>query len=98
MPGPHKIQGIGAGFIPEILDVTIYDEVIRVTNEEAFALAKRVAVCEGIPAGISSGAALSATLQIAKRAEMEGKMIVVIFPSAAERYLSTVLFEDMAEA
>ena len=94
-PGPHPIQGIGAGFVPEILATNEIDEIIQVTNEESFANARRLARMEGIPGGISSGAALAATLHIAKRPEMAGKRIVTIIPSFAERYLSTALFEGI---
>jgi cysteine synthase A len=92
-PGPHKIQGIGAGFIPEILNIDIIDDVAQVTDDEAFAWAKRAAREEGILCGISSGAALCAAEQIARRPENKGKMIIVILPSAGERYLSTPLFD-----
>jgi len=94
-PGPHKIQGIGAGFVPSILDRSILDEIICVSNETAFATARKVAAFEGIPVGISSGAALSAALKVAERPEAEGKRIVVIIPSSAERYLSTAMFEGL---
>jgi cysteine synthase A len=94
-PGPHKIQGIGAGFVPEILDTKLIDEILRVANETAFRTAREVARLEGIPVGISSGAAVAAALEVASRAEMAGKTIVVILPSFAERYLSTPLFEGM---
>lgn len=92
-PGPHKIQGIGAGFIPGILEESVIDEVLQISNETAFATARDCARLEGLPIGISSGAAIAAGLEIGQRPEMEGKMIVVILPSFAERYLSTPLFE-----
>ena len=94
-PGPHKIQGIGAGFVPSILDRGVIDEVVQVTNEDSFAMARRVAREEGIPVGISSGAALTAAFDIAARDDMAGKLIVVIIPSFAERYVSTALFEGL---
>jgi cysteine synthase A len=94
-PGPHKIQGIGAGIIPEILDTKIYDEVVIVTNDDAINTAREVAHVEGIPVGISSGAALIAALRVGARPENKGKRIVVIIPSFAERYLSTALFEGI---
>ncbi|QDG75202.1 cysteine synthase A [Labrenzia sp. PHM005] len=94
-PGPHKIQGIGAGFVPGVLDTDVFDEVITVANEDAFAAARDVAAKEGIPVGISSGAALTAAVKIGQRDDMAGKNIVVIIPSFAERYLSTALFEGL---
>ena len=95
-PGPHKIQGIGAGFAPKVLDTSIYDEIIKVSNDDAFANARLVARLEGVPVGISSGAALQAATVLGQRPENAGKNIVVIIPSFAERYLSTVLFEGLA--
>jgi cysteine synthase A len=94
-PGPHKIQGIGAGFVPGILDKSLIDEIIRIGNETAFKTAREVARLDGIPVGISSGAAIAAGLEVGGRPEMAGKTIVVILPSFAERYLSTALFEGM---
>lgn len=95
--GPHPIQGIGAGFIPDILNTGIYDEVIRVKNDDAMATARRLAKEEGVLGGISSGAAIWAALDVARRPEMKNKMIVVIIPSFGERYLSTALFAPLAE-
>ena len=92
-PGPHKIQGIGAGFVPDILDMDVVDEVVQVSSEEAFAMAPRIVKEEGIICGISCGAAMVAALQVAARPEAAGKTIVVILPDSGERYLSTALFE-----
>jgi cysteine synthase A len=94
-PGPHKIQGIGAGFVPDVLDRSVIDEVVTVGNQTAFDTARRVAKLEGIPVGISSGAAVAAALEVGSRPEMAGKNIVIIIPSFAERYLSTALFEGL---
>jgi cysteine synthase A len=95
LPGPHKIQGIGGGFVPAILDRGVMDEVIQVSNEDAFDWARKCARVEGVPVGISSGAALAAAFDVAARDEMTGKTIVTIIPSFAERYLSTALFEGL---
>jgi cysteine synthase A len=94
-PGPHKIQGIGAGFIPPIVDRSVIDDVVTISNETAFETAREAARLEGIPGGISSGAAIAAAFEVGARPEMEGKMIVTIIPSFAERYLSTALFEGL---
>ena len=94
-PGPHKIQGIGGGFVPAILDRSVMDEIVLVSNEDAFDMARKCARIEGIPVGISSGAALTAAFDVASRPEMKGKLIVTIIPSFAERYLSTPLFEGL---
>ena len=92
--GPHKIQGIGAGFVPDVLDTKVYDEVIPVSNEDAFETGKAVGKSEGFLVGISAGAALHAAITVAKRPESKGKNIVVILPDGGDRYLSTALFED----
>jgi cysteine synthase A len=94
-PGPHKIQGIGAGFVPDILDRALIDEVLTIGNETSFATARKMAKLEGIPVGISSGATIAAALEVGKRPEMKGKLIVVIAASGAERYLSTDLFAEI---
>jgi len=94
-PGPHKIQGIGAGFVPEILDRSVIDDIVRISNKAAFDTARALARFEGIPGGISSGAAVAAALTVGARAEYAGKNIVVVLPSFAERYLSTQLFEGL---
>jgi len=95
MPGPHKIQGIGAGFVPKILDTGMIDEIIKIGNESALSMARKVARLEGLACGISSGAALAAALEIGERDEMKGKTILAILPSYAERYLSTTLFDGL---
>jgi cysteine synthase A len=94
-PGPHKLQGIGPGFVPAVLNTKIYDEIIRVKEVDSGPVSKQVNQLDGIPIGISSGAATWAALQIAKRPENKGKVIVVIIPSSSERYLSTWLFADI---
>lgn len=95
VPGPHKIQGIGAGFVPGVLEEGLIDEIIQIGNETAFATSRKVAQLEGVPVGISSGAALATAIEVGQRDEMAGKVIVVILPSFAERYLSTPLFEGL---
>ncbi|MDA0241439.1 MAG: cysteine synthase A [Proteobacteria bacterium] len=94
-PGPHKIQGIGPGFIPQNLNTDMIDEVLQIGNETAFAMARKAARLEGMPVGISSGAAIAAALEVGSRSDMKGKMVVVILPSFAERYLSTALFDGL---
>ena len=92
--GAHKIQGIGAGFVPEVLNTSVYDEIITVSNEDAFATGKLIGKQEGVLVGISSGAAAWAAIELAKRPENEGKTIVVLLPDTGDRYLSTPLFAD----
>ena len=97
-PAPHKIQGIGAGFVPEVLDLSLVDRIEQVTNEEAVAYARRLTREEGIISGISCGAAAAVAVRIAKRPESDGKTIVVILPDSGERYLSSILFEGLFDA
>ena len=94
-PGPHKIQGIGAGFIPQILDTTLIDEVLRISNDSAFRMAREVARLEGMAVGISSGAAIAAGIELGQRADMAGKLIAIVLPDTGERYLSTALFDGL---
>jgi len=95
-PGPHKIQGIGAGFKPDVLDLSLVDEVVTVSNDEAVEYARRLHKEEGITSGISAGAAVAAAVNVARQPESKGKLIVTILPDAGERYLSSVLFEGIA--
>jgi cysteine synthase A len=95
-PGPHKIQGIGAGFVPEVLNTDVIDEIIQVSNDDAIETSRDLARSDGILTGISGGAALSAAIEVAQRAENAGKLVVVVLPDAADRYLSTALFEGVA--
>ncbi|HYS64892.1 MAG TPA: pyridoxal-phosphate dependent enzyme, partial [Paraburkholderia sp.] len=97
-PAPHKIQGIGAGFVPDVLDLSLVDDIEQVTNEESILYAQRLAREEGILSGISSGAAVAVAVRLAKRPENAGKTIVVILPDSGERYLSTVLYEGLFDA
>lgn len=96
-PGPHKIQGIGAGFIPLVTDTSLFTEVFQVTSDQAMAMSRRLATEEGVMVGISSGAAVHAALEVGKRPEMAGKTIVVIIPSFGERYLSTAMYETLRQ-
>ena len=94
MAGAHKIQGIGAGFVPDVLDQEVYDEVLPVTDEDAFAMGKEIGRTEGILVGISSGAAVWSAIELARRPENKGKTIVVLLPDTGDRYLSTAMFAD----
>jgi cysteine synthase A len=94
-PGPHKIQGIGAGFIPQILDTKLIDEVLRISNDSAFRMAREIARLEGMAVGISSGGAVAAAVELGQRPAMEGKLIAVVLPDTGERYLSTALFDGL---
>jgi cysteine synthase A len=94
---PHMIQGIGAGFVPQVLNTKLIDEVLLVSNGEAIETARRLALLEGIPAGISSGAALACAMRVARREDMKGRTVVTVLPDFAERYLSTVLFEGLEQ-